>query len=89
MNWRQYLILFVIGLILPFAISRFQHLPGYMDADYYFAGGLELAKGNGFTQPYLWNYLDDPQGLPHPSHTYWMPLASIALCHWGCGSPVD
>lgn len=77
MNWRHYLVLFLIGLLVPFAISRFQHLPGYMDADYYFAGGVELAKGNGFTEPYLWNYLDDPQGLPHPSHTYWMPLASI------------
>ena len=77
MNWRHYAILFALGLIVPFAISRFQNMPGYMDADYYFAGGVELAKGNGFTEPYLWNYLDDPQGLPHPSHTYWMPLASI------------
>jgi hypothetical protein len=87
MNWRHYLILFIVGLTVPFAISRFQHLPGYMDADYYFAGGVELAKGNGFTQPFLWNYLDDPQGLPHPSHTYWMPLASIvsAIGMWGTG----
>lgn len=77
MNWRHYVILFIVGLIVPFTISRFQHLPGYMDADYYFAGGVELAKGNGFNEPYLWNYLDDPPGLPHPSHTYWMPLASI------------
>jgi hypothetical protein len=76
-NWRHYTILFVIGLIVPFAISRFQSLPGYMDADYYFAGGIQLAEGRGFTEPYLWNYLDDPDGLPHPSHTYWMPLASI------------
>lgn len=87
MNWRHYVILFVIGLLVPFAISRFQNLPGYMDADYYFAGGVELAKGNGFTEPYLWNYLDDPQGLPHPSHTYWMPLASIisAIGMWVTG----
>ena len=77
MTWRHYAILFVIGLIVPFAVSRFQSLPGYMDADYYFAGGLQLAKGHGFTEPYLWNYLDDPASLPHPSHTYWMPLASI------------
>jgi hypothetical protein len=87
MSWRHYVILFAIGLLVPFAISRFQNLPGYMDADYYFAGGAELAKGNGFNEPYLWNYLDDPQGLPHPSHTYWMPLASIvsALGMWITG----
>ena len=77
MNWRHYAILFVIGLTVPFAVSRFQTLPGYMDADYYFAGGVQLASGKGFTEPYIWNYLSDPQGLPHPSHTYWMPLASI------------
>ncbi|HEX9333749.1 MAG TPA: hypothetical protein VF896_17795 [Anaerolineales bacterium] len=87
MSWRHYTILFVIGLIVPFAISRFQSLPGYMDADYYFAGGIQLADGHGFTEPYLWNYLDDPAGLPHPSHTYWMPLASIvsAMGMWITG----
>jgi len=87
MNWRHYVILFILGLIVPFGISRFQSMPGYMDADYYFAGGAELAKGHGFTEPYLWNYLDDPQELPHPSHTYWMPLSSIvsALGMWIAG----
>jgi len=67
MNWRHYLVLFLIGLLVPF--------------------GAELAKGNGFNEPYLWNYLDDPQGLPHPSHTYWMPLASIvsAVGMWVTG----
>ena len=87
MNWRQYGVLFLVGLIVPFGVSRFQSLPGYMDADYYFSGGLQLANGHGFTEPYLWNYLDDPAGLPHPSHTYWMPLASIvsALGMWLTG----
>jgi hypothetical protein len=87
MNWRHYAILFAVGLSVPFAVSRFQSLPGYMDADYYFAGGLQLANGHGFTEPYIWNYLDNPAGLPHPSHTYWMPLASIvsALGMWFTG----
>jgi hypothetical protein len=77
MNWRHYILLFLVGLIVPFTISRFQSLPGYMDADYYYAGGMQLASGNGFNEPYLWNYLDGTESLPHPSHTYWMPLASI------------
>ena len=87
MNWRHYALLFAVGLIVPLAVSSFQSLPGYMDADYYFAGGIQLAEGRGFTEPYLWNYLDDPAGLPHPSHTYWMPLASIvsALGMWIVG----
>ena len=77
MTRRDLLILFVLGLAVPLVIARFQSLPGYMDADYYFGGGIQLAKGNGFTEPYLWNYLSDPQGLPTPSHAYWMPLASL------------
>ncbi len=77
MNWRHYLLLFALGLIVPAVIAQYQTLPGYMDADYYFAGGIQLATGKGFTEPYIWNYLSDPQTLPTPSHTYWMPLASI------------
>ncbi len=77
MNWRIYLLLAVLGLGLSIGVAQFQHFPGYLDSDYYFAGGMQLAQGKGFTEPYLWNYLDDPQGLPHPSHSYWLPLSSI------------
>jgi hypothetical protein len=77
MTRRDLLILFILGLVVSLAIAQFQSLPGYMDADYYYGGGIQLAKGNGFTEPYLWNYLSNPQGIPTPSHAYWMPLASI------------
>jgi hypothetical protein len=76
-NWRHYAVLFIVGFAVPYIIAQYQTLPGYMDADYYFAGGIQLATGKGFTEPYIWNYLSDPQGLPTPSHTYWMPLASM------------
>ncbi|MBI4730882.1 MAG: hypothetical protein HY781_01900 [Chloroflexi bacterium] len=77
MTRRDYVLLSLLGLAAVLAVAAFQSVPGYMDADYYYAGGLQLAAGHGFTEPYLWNYLDDPAGLPHPSHAYWMPLASI------------
>lgn len=77
MNARTYLLLALAGLCVAALVAVFQPAPGYMDADYYFAGGLQLADGRGFTEPYLWNYLDDPPGLPHPSHAYWMPLTSL------------
>ena len=76
-NWRHLLLLVVLGFFVSGGIAYFQESPGYMDADYYFAGGIQLANGKGFTAPYLWNYMDDPVSLPHPSHSYWMPLASI------------
>ncbi|HTX91988.1 MAG TPA: hypothetical protein VMC09_12310 [Anaerolineales bacterium] len=77
MNWRLYLLLAALGLAVGVLAAAFQPAPGYMDADYYYAGGLQLVRGHGFTEPYLWNYLDDPAGLPHPSNAYWMPLASL------------
>ncbi|MBN8655705.1 MAG: hypothetical protein J0M11_08210 [Anaerolineae bacterium] len=87
MSRKTYLILFLIALTVQIIVSRFQTIPGYLDADYYFSGGVQLALGNGFTEPYIWNYLDDPQGIPHPSHGYWLPLASIvtALGMWLTG----
>ncbi|MCC7130797.1 MAG: hypothetical protein B6D39_02685 [Anaerolineae bacterium UTCFX2] len=77
MSWRVYFLLGLFGFLLACAISAAQHSPGYMDADYYYSGGLRLAQGRGFSEQLLWNYLDDPAGLPHPSHGYWMPLTSI------------
>ncbi|MDD2921318.1 MAG: hypothetical protein PHQ36_03445, partial [Anaerolineales bacterium] len=87
MSNRSYLFLFLLGLAIPIFIAQYQPAPGYLDSDYYFAGGIQLVTGKGFTEPYLWNYLDGVASLPHPSHSYWMPLASIlaALGMWLTG----
>jgi hypothetical protein len=77
MKTSWYWFLFIMGLLVALGVAALQDTPGYMDADYYFYGGLRLANGHGFTEMILWNYLDDPSGIPHPSHTYWMPLTSI------------
>jgi hypothetical protein len=77
MNWRIIILLGVLGLSITVLVAAFEPSPGYMDADYYYAVGLQLAGGKGFTEPFIWNYLENPQGLPHPSNAYWMPLASI------------
>lgn len=88
MSLRIYLALFVAALLLPLGIAQFQPTPGYLDADYYYAGGLQLFSGKGFNEPYIWNYLDGVKTLPHPSHSYWMPLASVVsvLGMWLTGS---
>lgn len=77
MSRRTYLILFLAGLILPSILAFFQPTPGYLDSAYYYGGGIQLVTGKGFTEPYAWNYLDGRNSLPHPSHTYWFPLASM------------
>ena len=60
MTWRHFLLLAVLGLVVMVFVSAFEPAPGYMDADAYYAGGRQLATGLGFTEPYLWNYLDNP-----------------------------
>ncbi len=83
MSWRWLLFLALLGLAVAGVVAAFEPAPGYMDADYYAAGGMQLATGHGFNEPFLWNYLDDPAGLPHPSNAYWMPLASILAAAGG------
>ena len=77
MNKRDLLVVLFIALGVRIALAWPQAQPGYMDAYYYTVGAQQLASGRGFTEPFIWNYLDDPQGLPRPSHQYWMPLPSI------------
>lgn len=74
---RDKLIIFIVALIARVSVALFQAHPGYMDAYYYTVGAQRLVEGYGFTEPYVWNYLDDPMTLPHVSHLYWMPLPSI------------
>ncbi len=77
MTSRHYSLLYLAALATLFLVASFEHSPGYMDADYYLLTGQQLALGSGFSEPVLWNYLDNPTGLPHPSHAYWMPLSSL------------
>ncbi len=74
---RDYWLVFSLALLVRILAALPQAQPNYMDAAYYLVGGQRLVQGYGFTEPYVWNYLDRPTGLPHPSHLYWMPLPSI------------
>jgi hypothetical protein len=74
---RDMLLLFAVGLIVRLlAVIPIQG-PSYMDAAYSYDIALNLTRGGGFVEPFLWNYLDDPAGLPHPSHLYWMPFPTV------------
>jgi hypothetical protein len=74
---RDWLWIALIGLLMQgFWALQMAH-PSYMDAYYYTTNGQRLADGYGFTEEVIWQYLDDPAGLPTPSHSYWMPLPSL------------
>jgi hypothetical protein len=76
---RSYTGLFLTGfsLVTMLTVACFQSVPGYMDAEYYLADAIQLVQKGRMTEPFLWNYLDDPSGIPHPAFSYWMPLPSI------------
>ena len=74
---RDLLRLFFLSLAVRLAVAALISRPGYMDAAYYAAGAVRLAQGGGLSEPFLWNYLDDPAGLPHPGFLYWMPFPSL------------
>lgn len=77
---RPWLDLVWLGLLSlafqAFWMVRLEH-PSYFDAYYYTVNAQQLAAGEGFTTEIIWQYLDAPDALPAPSHTYWMPLTSL------------
>lgn len=77
MTRKDALLQYCIALCVFLILSIWIKAPGYMDAEYYTLSAGQIASGKGLTQPIIWNYLDDPIGLPHPSHTYWMPAPSL------------
>jgi hypothetical protein len=85
-NRQDLVVIFTLTLLVRLLAIAPVRQPGYMDATYSYDIALNMARGQGFTEPFLWNYLDDPAGLPHPSHLYWMPLptmlawAGLTLC---------
>ena len=76
---RDYGWVFALALVVRLLAALPQTQPNYMDAAYYLVGGQRLVQGFGFNDSYVWHYLDQPTGLPHPSHLYWMPLPSIMV----------
>lgn len=78
-NPQPYITLFLIALVFRIATALPLEQAGYMDASYTIHIAENLAHGRGFVEDVLWNYLDQPAGLPHPSNLYWMPLPAILV----------
>ncbi len=74
---RDLLLLLGIALLVRFLTALLISRPGYMDTAYYAVGARRLAQGEGFSEPFLWHYLDDPVELPRPGFLYWMPLPAL------------
>jgi len=76
-TWRDLIGLYLLSLAVRLMLAALVTRPGYMDVAYYAAGAVRMAEGGGLSEPFLWNYLDDPVALPRPGFLYWMPLPSL------------
>ena len=76
MTRRDYFLLYLAATVFYAVLTLIVRAPGYMDAEYYYAGGIQLVSGHGLFEPYLWNYLSSPGSLPVHAFSYWMPLSS-------------
>jgi len=78
-SWVDWLLVAAVGLLVQGFWAVQLRQPTYMDAYYYTTNGQQLAMGAGFEEMIIWQFLDNPEGVPTPSHTYWMPLTSIIV----------
>jgi hypothetical protein len=77
LRWRRLGLLFVLALAVRVLTAWLLRQPGYTDAYYYAVGARQLYSGQGFSEPFIWNYVAPPTSLPHAGYLYWMPLAAI------------
>ncbi len=69
--------LLILGLVVRLSVAGLSTQAGYMDTAFYTAGAVNIAQGGGLSHPFIWNYLNQPFGLPTPGFLYWMPLPSL------------
>jgi len=84
---RDAALLFGLALIVRLTVAAAIPQPGYTDTAYYTAGAVHMADGGGFAEPFIWNYLSDPPGIPHPGFLYWMPLPALLAAPAGALLP--
>jgi 4-amino-4-deoxy-L-arabinose transferase-like glycosyltransferase len=76
-RFRPYLLLTLLVLLLRLVTALPLERAGYMDASYTQHVAGHLARGRGFTQEVVWNYLEEQKTIPGPSNLYWLPLPSM------------
>ena len=61
---RILILLTLAAIAVRFSTSLLLQQPGYADAYYYAVGAEQLNRGQGFQEPFIWNYLDTPDTVP-------------------------
>ncbi len=76
---KFYLAVYAVALAVYAAVAWPHTHPPYIDSFYYVDIARNLARGQGFTEGFVWNYLSGTPPIPHPSSAYWLPGLSVFL----------
>lgn len=77
MKRSDYGLLALVAILFFSLLATLQKEPGYMDAEYYFGQSIQLVKHHTLAEPFIWNYLNDPAGIPVPGFAFWLPATSF------------
>lgn len=73
---KRYLLLLCLGaLALRLIVLPFVTFPGAADPNHYYNVGARMARGDGYTINYIWQFNDDYATVTHPDD-HWMPLSA-------------
>jgi hypothetical protein len=76
--WQALALIVLASLALRLALSPLITHPGIGDPNHYYNLGLRLARGQGYTIDYIWQYNAVYEGVVHEDD-YWMPLTGYLI----------
>lgn len=79
LRWHILWLVLLFGLAVWVRMFAAQHRTsaGHGDVAAYYHVSQNLYAGRGFVQDFIADFLQDPQSVPTPSNTWWLPLPSI------------
>ncbi len=74
--------LLLAGGGIRLALAARLEFPPLDDPAFYVQTARNLAAGRGLVSDVLWSYQFPLVGVTHPSHEYWMPMATFLMAPW-------
>jgi 4-amino-4-deoxy-L-arabinose transferase-like glycosyltransferase len=74
--------LLAIAWMIRLALASRIAFPPLDDPAFYLQTARDLAAGRGLVSDVLWSYQFSFPAVTHPSHEYWMPMATLLMAPW-------
>ncbi len=74
--------LLAIAWAIRLALAAHIAFPPLDDPAFYLQTARSLAAGRGLVSDVLWSYQFTFPSVTHPSHEYWMPIATLLMVPW-------